>query len=90
MAYLTDIEIAQSVEMKPITEIAKSVGGEYPVILLDDVFSELDESRRHYILDSLGAEEGRQIIITSCEPDIIPGNRTEGVNFRHVVNGEVE
>ncbi|MBE6617588.1 MAG: DNA replication/repair protein RecF [Ruminococcaceae bacterium] len=71
-------------------EIAKTVGGEYPVILLDDVFSELDESRRHYILDSLGAEAGRQIIVTSCEPDIIPGNRSEGVNFKHVVAGEVE
>ena len=51
-------------------EIAKTIGGEYPVILLDDVFSELDENRRRYILDSLGAEAGRQIIITSCEPDI--------------------
>ena len=73
-------------------EIAKAVGGEYPVILLDDVFSELDENRRRYILDSLteGAEGERQIIITSCEPDVIPGNRSARVNFRHVKNGEVE
>ena len=75
-------------------EIAKRIGGEYPVILLDDVFSELDEERRRYILDSLsgdGGEEGsvRQIIVTSCEPDVIPGARAERVTFRHVTNGEV-
>ncbi|MBO4930962.1 MAG: DNA replication/repair protein RecF, partial [Clostridia bacterium] len=34
-------------------EISKKIGGEYPAILLDDVFSELDESRRNYILGSL-------------------------------------
>ena len=76
-------------------EIAKRIGGEYPVILLDDVFSELDEERRRYILDSLSGEDGagedgvRQIIVTSCEPDVIPGARAERVTFRHVKNGTV-
>ena len=69
---------------------AKTIGGEYPVILLDDVFSELDENRRRYILDSLGAEAGRQIIITSCEPDIIPEGRFDSVMFHRVSDGEVE
>ncbi len=67
-------------------EISKNLGGEYPAILLDDVFSELDESRRRYILDSLG---GRQIIVTSCEPDIIPSNRSGDIVFRHVENGVI-
>ena len=74
-------------------EIASTVGGETPVILLDDVFSELDENRRRYILDSLtgenGKEDGRQIIITSCEPDVIPGNRAEHVHFLRVNEGKV-
>ena len=72
-------------------EIAKTVGGEYPVILLDDVFSELDENRRRFILDALAREDAapRQIIVTSCEPDIIPGARAEHVNFRHVEGGKV-
>jgi len=73
------------------------IGGnidDLPVILLDDVFSELDENRRRFILDSLGAETNgaasrRQIIVTSCEPDIIPGNRAEHVNFRHVSDGSI-
>lgn len=67
-------------------EISKKLGGEYPAILLDDVFSELDESRRSYILSSL---EGRQIIVTSCEPDIIPSSRSNGVTFRRVEGGVI-
>jgi DNA replication and repair protein RecF len=67
-------------------EISKKLGGEYPAILLDDVFSELDESRRNYILGSL---EGRQIIVTSCEPDIIPSNKSGDITFRHVKDGEI-
>ena len=72
-------------------EIANKLGGEYPVILLDDVFSELDEKRRKYILDILSADEGekRQIIITSCEPDIIPKERLSHVKFNHVSGGEI-
>lgn len=72
-------------------EIARRIGGEYPVILLDDVFSELDEERRRYILDSLcGGDGERQIIVTSCEPDIIPGAGAERAVFRHVTAGCVE
>lgn len=77
-------------------EIAAQVGREAPVILLDDVFSELDESRRRYLLDSLGLsgesgkpEQMRQIIITSCEPDVIPGSQAAHVHFRRVEGGTV-
>ena len=76
-------------------EIARTVGGEYPAVLLDDVFSELDEKRRRYILDALsdgnaeGGEPSRQIIITSCEPDVIPGSRAGHVRFHRVEGGRV-
>lgn len=77
-------------------EIARTIGGEYPAVLLDDVFSELDENRRRYILDALSAEYGgegesspRQIIITSCEPDVIPGARASRVRFHRVERGRV-
>ena len=70
-------------------EIAYQAGGEYPVILLDDVFSELDERRRRYILDSLGTDERRQIIVTSCEPDIIPGARQSDAVFHRVSEGRI-
>ena len=70
-------------------EISRDLGGEYPVILLDDVFSELDRNRRSFILGSLGEEPDRQIIITSCEPDVVPDGGNGQVNFRHVENGAV-
>lgn len=49
-------------------EMSRAAGGEYPVFLLDDVLSELDEGRRGFVISKLC---GRQIIITSCEPDAL-------------------
>ena len=46
-------------------EITGDTRGEYPLILLDDVFSELDSERRNYIT---GKIMGKQVIITSCDP----------------------
>lgn len=45
-------------------ELSREEGGEYPVFLLDDVLSELDRERKHYILSEL---HGRQVIITTCD-----------------------
>ena len=44
--------------------IIKEVTGEYPVILLDDVMSELDEKRQHFLLEYL---KDRQIFLTCCD-----------------------
>ena len=44
-------------------DIIESITGKKPVILLDDVFSELDESRQNYLIDST---RENQIIITSA------------------------
>lgn len=51
-------------------EVIKELFGEYPVFLFDDVLSELDETRRKYVLSGVGE---RQIIITSCDPDEFSG-----------------
>ena len=54
------------------------------MFLFDDVFSELDRNRRAYLREKLG---GRQVIITSCEPDAAPGGkriRVESGTFREV------
>ena len=45
-------------------EISMAETGEYPVFLLDDILSELDESRKEYVLGGLA---GRQVLITTCE-----------------------
>jgi DNA replication and repair protein RecF len=40
--------------------------GEHPILLLDDVLSELDEARRTSVLDALDAD---QVLITSPDPE---------------------
>ena len=40
--------------------------GEYPVLLLDDVLSELDRRRQDFVLNRLGAG---QVILTCCEAE---------------------
>ena len=47
-------------------EVIRDIFGEYPVFLLDEMLSELDETRRKFVLDSL---EGKQTVITACECD---------------------
>lgn len=49
-------------------EILKSEKGEYPVMLLDDVMSELDGGRQRFILNSI---ENMQVLITCCDERFI-------------------
>ena len=49
-------------------EICKEEFGDYPVFLFDDVLSELDETRRDYMI-RYGT--GKQVIITTCESSVI-------------------
>jgi DNA replication and repair protein RecF len=44
----------------------RDASGEQPVLLLDDVLSELDEHRRASVLDAIDAD---QMLITSPDPD---------------------
>lgn len=55
-------------------EILLSETGEYPILLLDDVLSELDRKRQEFILNRIG---GGQTMITCCEDEGISG-RTGG------------
>ncbi|AHM55372.1 DNA replication and repair protein RecF [Peptoclostridium acidaminophilum DSM 3953] len=45
-------------------ELMKAETGEYPVLLLDDVFSELDEKRQKLLIDSIS---GIQTFVTTAE-----------------------
>ena len=45
-------------------EICREDCGEYPVFLFDDVLSELDASRRAFLIENMA---GKQVIMTSCE-----------------------
>jgi DNA replication and repair protein RecF len=61
--------------------LSREETGEYPVFLLDDIFSELDDARKRYLADGL---DGRQVVITSC--DRVPA---EGAKIFRVSCGEI-
>ncbi len=61
-------------------EIAREDTGEEPVLLLDDVLSELDRERQNFILNEI---RSGQVIITCCERDKI----TKAGRVFHVENG---
>ena len=46
----------------------EQITGEKPVILLDDVMSELDCDRQDYLLNQI---RDRQIFLTCCDPNTI-------------------
>ncbi len=67
---------------------AKMLGeamGEPPLILLDDVMSELDSIRRDYILNSIGES---QIFLTCCDKELFSG-LSEGKVFT-MKSGKIE
>ena len=55
-------------------EILLKENGEYPILMLDDVLSELDSRRQEFVLNRIG---GGQTLITCCEDDDISA-RTGG------------
>jgi len=65
-------------------EIFRQDTGEYPVLLLDDVLSELDPKRQEFVLNRI---DGGQVFITCCEDDRLP--RLLGGRVFHVENGKV-
>ena len=65
-------------------EILLKETGEYPVLLLDDVLSELDQRRQEFVLNRIG---GGQTLITCCEDEGI-SSRTGG-RVLFVQNGRI-
>ena len=58
--------------------------GEYPVLLLDDVLSELDAKRQSFVLNRI---QGGQIFITCCEEEKLEG--LEGGKAFHIKSGRL-
>ena len=65
--------------------IIEKITGECPVVLLDDVMSELDEGRQTFILNYL---DNWQVFITCCDPSTLLRSK-KGKAFE-VVNGEIK
>ena len=68
-------------------ELLKKVTGDSPVLLLDDVLSELDSHRQNYLLNSIG---DIQTIITCTGLDEFINNRFEIDKIFKVSNGIIE
>ncbi|MCC8169158.1 MAG: DNA replication/repair protein RecF [Oscillospiraceae bacterium] len=61
------------------------VRGEYPVLLLDDIMSELDINRRMYLSKKI---RDKQVLITCTDTDLIES--TPETKLFHVRNGTIE
>ncbi len=62
----------------------KDTKGEYPVLLLDDIMSELDISRRMYLSERI---KDKQVLITSTDTDLI--DKTTDTRLFQIRNGMV-
>ena len=67
-------------------ELVKNVIGDTPLLLLDDVLSELDGNRQNYLLNSL---DDVQTIITCTGLDEFVNNRFDINKIFKIVNGKV-
>ncbi len=65
-------------------EIFKNISGEYPVCLLDDVMSELDEKRQNYIINQI---KNMQVFITCCDP--VNSKNLKSGKIIKIKNGEI-
>ena len=65
-------------------EIFQEDTGEWPVLLLDDVLSELDGKRQSFVLNRI---RGGQVFITGCEEEKLEG--LEGGKTFHIRNGSI-
>ena len=68
-------------------ELVKRITKDTPVLLLDDVLSELDSNRQNYLLNSIG---DIQTIITCTGLDEFINNRFQINRVYKVTNGSVE
>jgi DNA replication and repair protein RecF len=75
--------IALAMKLAEGTVSGQEAGGDLPVFLFDDVLSELDGSRRAYLLREL---DGRQVIMTCCE-DISRALSADSFRSVRVENG---
>ena len=65
-------------------EYIKEIKGEYPVLLLDDILSELDSERRKYLLNEI---RNKQVIITSTDKGSFA--RRKNTKLIHIDNAKI-
>jgi len=71
-----------------LAAVARAMTGETPLILLDDVLSELDERHRQGVFAACG--ESEQVVITCCDYEDIPSAVRASSSVLEVVGGTVK
>lgn len=69
------------------TRLMHQATGESPVLLLDDVMSELDARRRRYLLETVGSAQ--QAIITTTDFRLFPQKFLSDIELLQVVEGRI-
>ncbi|GCF92396.1 DNA replication and repair protein RecF [Enterococcus florum] len=78
---------ALSIKLAEI-DLIKEETGEYPVLLLDDVMSELDDNRQIHLLEAI---EGKvQTFLTTTTLDHVKGKMTVDPDIFYVHQGQIE
>ena len=67
-------------------EVLRERRGEEPILLLDDVFSELDDQRREAVMEATKGAE--QLILTGTDPTHIPAGQSPAARWR-IVEGQL-
>ena len=70
------------------TELMTEVAGEPPVLLLDDVLSELDASHRRLVTSTAGAI-GAQVVVTATDEELLERPDLEALPRARVERGEI-
>ena len=66
------------------TEYIKAIKDEYPVLLLDDIMSELDINRRKYLWECI---TNKQVIMTCTDTDILES--TANTKLFNILGGKI-
>ncbi len=68
-------------------EAIETETGDQPILVLDDVLSELDPTRRAALIASVG--DIRQVILTTAEPEALPSTFMETATWLRVQHGAI-
>jgi len=69
-------------------ELIRAETGEEPILLLDDVMSELDEERRRYVMDAIHGDQ--QVIITTTDLESFDQRFLEQAAAWTITEGKIE
>lgn len=69
-------------------ELIKHYNGEYPILLLDDVMSELDQSRQNYLLKTI--QNNIQTLLTTTEKSGNEIDKMKNAKIHYVENGKIK